>query len=434
MVDYLRAKEELLRRSLRFAADHRQPKLAARVLKWCCERGEGANTGLRILVLNSNKDGIAADAEESLGSHFSVIRWPAYLLKICARSFLGTRLDDVNLYLRNDLETETVKWQLREFFAAMWSHFQVHLPVDAVVTANFGFRWEQEFAAALEMTGTPFIVIQKENLNGITPTRWAFWESIYKSRGRFGGRKILTYNDVERRLEIASGIVAPERVSVTGMPRLDRMHSWRKEHAGRQSGSRNCVVFFSFDRRDKIAPGPEFAHLNWGSFCEETHRALFSLAVSRPDLHVVMKTKSQTQQYADFVEMMSKFGRIPPNLEIVTGGDPVQLIKDAGIVVGFNTTANLESLAAGKTVIVPRFGEALNEALQPFILDLGNAVEYSESPEDLKRRIEDHAARPAMIPSGLSPEVSEILKKWVGNHDGASGSRVLAAVRSEIGR
>jgi hypothetical protein len=428
------AKQEFLRRALRLAVNYRQPRVAARVLAWCSEREEGPDPGGRILVLNSKKDGIAADAEESLGSHFAIIRWPAYLVKLCSRSFLLEALDDPNLYLRNDPNTETSKRELRDFLKVTWSHFRKHLPVDAVITANFGFRWEQEFAAALEASGTPFIVIQKENLNGITPARWAYWETVYKRRGRFAGRKILTYNDLERRLEIASGVVAPERVSVTGMPRLDRMHAWRKEHAGGQAGSDNSVLFFSFDRRDKIAPGPEFAHLSWGNFCEDTHRAIFSLARARPDLHVVMKTKSQTQQYLDIMQMIDVLGPVPPNLRILSGGDPVELIKEARIVVGFNTTANLESLAAGKPVIVPRFGEALADELQPFILNLGNAVEYADSPEDLKARLEDHLSRSAVIPSELNPAVSEILREWVGNDDGVAGPRVLAAVCDEIAR
>jgi hypothetical protein len=218
------------------------------------------------------------------------------------------------------------------------------------------------------------------------------------------------------------------------MPRLDRMHAWRKEHAGGQAGSDNSVLFFSFDRRDKIAPGPEFAHLSWGNFCEDTHRAIFSLARARPDLHVVMKTKSQTQQYLDIMQMIDVLGPVPPNLRILSGGDPVELIKEARIVVGFNTTANLESLAAGKPVIVPRFGEALADELQPFILNLGNAVEYADSPEDLKARLEDHLSRSAVIPSELNPAVSEILREWVGNDDGVAGPRVLAAVCDEIAR
>ena len=434
MPEYSRLKEHFLRRALQLAVDRRRPRLAARILAWSCEPGGGQPGGARILVLNANKDGIAADAEESLASEFSIVRWPAHVVKICARSFLGAALDDVNLYLRADAETHRLRRRLQEFFVATWKYFQEIAPVDAAITANFGFRWEQEFAAALEASGTPFIVIQKENLNGITRPRWAYWETIYKRRGRFSGRKILTYNDVERQLEIASGVASPDRIVVTGMPRLDRMHSWRREHASEEAGPQNSVVFFSFDRRDKIAPGPEYSHLSWGAFCKDTHAAVLALARSHPELRVVIKTKSQTQQYADFTKLIAELGPVPANVEILTGGDPVDLIKNARVVVGFNTTANLEALAAGKPVIVPRFGEALNETLQAFILNLGNAVEYAESPQDLIARIEGRLASPATILGELNQEVSEILRKWVGNEDGAAGPRVLAAVRDEIAR
>src|SRR3546814_15663031 len=42
-----------------------------------------------------------------------------------------------------------------------------------------------------------------------------YWFSLYKMRrGRFTGRKILVYNDLERKLEISSGVAAPENIEI----------------------------------------------------------------------------------------------------------------------------------------------------------------------------------------------------------------------------
>ena len=67
-------------------------------------------------------------------------------------------------------------------------------------------------------------------------------------------------------------------------------------------------------------------------------------------------------------------------------------------MVGFNTTALIEALALGKPVIVPRYGEAKDPDLQKFIIDLGDAVEYADSPRELRRWSRSLRTNPPMPP------------------------------------
>ena len=159
---------------------------------------------------------------------------------------------------------------------------------------------------------------------------------------------------------------------------------------------------------------------------------MIALAAENPSIQVTIKTKSQTAQRVDIMSVLQQHDLSLPNLRIVSGGDPTELIKDAHVVVGFNTTALLEALAAGKRVIFPRFSEATADALQPFILDLGNAVEYAESGDDLKQRIKSCLSKTEEVPFDLPVSTTAILKKWVGNDDGLASKRVLAAVKATL--
>ena len=123
---------------------------------------------------------------------------------------------------------------------------------------------------------------------------------------------------------------------------------------------------------------------------------------------------------------------LPPNLSVVTSGDPFDLIVRSHVVVGFNTTGLLEAVAAGKVVIVPSFGEACEEERQDLIVDFGEAVEYARSPEAFKTMIADHAGRPRPIPAELPQGTKRVLRHWTGNDDGRAGSRVVEAVREEV--
>jgi hypothetical protein len=103
-------------------------------------------------------------------------------------------------------------------------------------------------------------------------------------------------------------------------------------------------------------------------------------------------------------------------------------------VIGFNSTALLEALAAGKPVIVPDFGEARDPAMSDLVIDLGDAVQKAKSPDDLKRLVCLQIDSPTNVPEQLSPTAAKTLRDWVGNDDGGAGQRVLDAVKDKIRR
>ena len=123
---------------------------------------------------------------------------------------------------------------------------------------------------------------------------------------------------------------------------------------------------------------------------------------------------------------------LPSNLRLITSGDPFELVADSKVVVGFNTSGLLEALAAGKPVVVPWFGEATDPTMGPHIINLGEAVDYGRSQDELIAHICRHADTPAEVPAEINTETAAALKEWSGNEDGASGRRVREAILAEI--
>jgi glycosyltransferase involved in cell wall biosynthesis len=392
----------------------------------------------RLLILNSGKDEFFQDIEASFpeGSDFEPVYWPSYALGCIADEILAPSLRHNN-YITTNPDAEQSKLRYRSFLKRLWKHHQAAYRIDAVIGANFGYRIQREFATALESAGTPFIVVQKENLNASGPARRAVWHRIYKEkRGPFGGRKILVYNDIERDLEVSSGIIDAQNVVVTGMPRLDKLHQWRRDNAGpaKNIGTPQ-VLFFAFARNEKLPQvqqvGSDVVGRDWGSFWEQTHRAILALARENPDIRIVVKTKGNARQDAATYQTLQS-GELPANLKIVSGGDARDLITESHVVIGFNTTGLLEAIAIGKPVITPRFGEACDETMREFILDLGDAVDYADSPQQIVEKACTYARKPPETPLTLSGQVARTLKYWLGNDDGKAGQRVLDVVRIEI--
>ena len=158
-------------------------------------------------------------------------------------------------YLTNDPAVETAKTKYRRFLYALWRYYRFLRPVDAVVSPNFGYSLQRELAAALEMHGTPFVVMQKENLNAATEERQRVWHSVYKEgRGKFGGRKILVYNEMERDLEVASGVIesgARRNCRHAAARPLSPLAARARRDPQTNAGAAK-VLFFFFSRSDKL--------------------------------------------------------------------------------------------------------------------------------------------------------------------------------------
>jgi hypothetical protein len=101
-------------------------------------------------------------------------------------------------------------------------------------------------------------------------------------------------------------------------------------------------------------------------------------------------------------------------------------------VCGFNSTALLEALAAGRPVVQPRFAEAAYVEQRRFSVDLGPAVTYAGSPEELAAMLAETALRREPTPEALPAASLGALEEWVGNTDGRAGRRTADAILSDI--
>ncbi len=437
----------------RWAAKLRLAAPAAALLSLAIEKpaNAGGSEGVRLLILA--KQGLFEDAGSAFGDDSRFQLWHLDMVEIKAfkamvSAFLPPQVDDYN-YVSEVPEIIAAKADYRAFAEQVMSRLQARFRFAAIITANFAYYAEREVAAALEDLDVPFIVLHKESLK--SPGRVDFFSDIYRQRrGPFGGRRILVYNEIEQAVQLAAGIVAAERLTVTGMPRLDRIHRWRHQAAGGQKGSGpGQVLFFSFSAKTGLpriarklgfgVPGglepfaDERDDWNWNELLAACHRAAVALARDNPEIRVVVKSKPTPTEVAAMEHALAAAGPRPTNLSTVSGGDPLALILASDAVFGFNSTALFEAIAAGKPLVVPRFAEAAEAALQPYIVDLEEAVEYAASEADLVLRLRAHALAPQPPVAELPAAHAALLQKWTGNADGRASERVAEAVLAEAG-
>jgi hypothetical protein len=403
----------------------------------------------RINVLILKKEGFTEDILSSIGAkpYFNIYVGNRRAFKVLAAGILHRAIDDNNYYI-NSAAAQASKSAYRNFLKRTWTKLSYLKKFDVVLSGNFGYYAERELAAALEGLGVPFITLHKENVK--SPGRVDFFIHHYRNRrGPFLGRKILVYNDIERQVQLSSGVISDDRVIVTGMPRLDRAHHWRQANKSAENSNHEPqVLFFSFRQRtglpmisrkpragiagnkEKIGRGID--ELHWNEFFRQCHQAILILARENPEIKVVIKAKGAVRELTALNKMLGSQQSLPPNLKIVVGGDPFELLTQSHVVCGFNTTGIIEALALGKPVVEPLFAEALDEKMQPYIIDLEDAVEYAKAPDQLISLLRSHALERTSTPGDLSPSVNRMLKKWVGNTDGLAGERVCDALVNEV--
>ena len=434
--------------ALQASARLNRPRLAAMLMMPAFRTVKPAKSADARTVVILPKEGFTEDMMAALADAdgVRVVALPRIVVKLLAAPFLPYFIDDNN-YASCGAEYDEAKLRYRRFWVAVLTLLRRFKRIDAVISGNFSYAAERALASAMEDIGLSFIALHKENLK--TPGRVEFFERVYRERrGPFTGRKILVYNQVERDLQIRAGVAAPERIDITGMPRLDRLHAWRRAHAG--SAQANRILFFVFSpatgmpriARKGETPGAVRyedeeegdGDISLRALCDQTCQAVLEVAQKNPDIEIVVKSKGRRR---DLDETARLFGfrseaELPPNIRIVHGGDVLPLIAQASVVCGFNSTALLEAVAAGKSIVMPWFAEAQMPEVLLYVMDLREVGIAASSPQSLADALVRVARNPRPVPAQLDTAAQDALRYWTGNADGNATERAREAILREV--
>ena len=446
----------------RYPVDRLITALAASNLPWATARlvrllitrvsitanSQDASTKASRRVLLLPRRGFTDDILTTLSTipSLDVIALKRRRLKAIASAFLPKEIDDNN-YVVNSSSTKAAMRAYRDFLCQFWQALDPSRRINAVLSGNFGYYAEQEFAAALESLGVPFIALHKEN--SWSPGNQSFWEAVYRERrAPFRGRRILVYSPIERDLQLRAGVVDRDRIEVTGMPRLDVVHRWRQSNVGLVP--KPTVLFASFLPEvgmpflSKTTQAPSSGcsladqevsrTMSLTTLCRSVHRAILKLAIENPNMTILIKTKGRERDRMGLAKLLgiAEEGDLPANAQVIHGGSPLPAIAQASVVCGLHSTLLLEALAAGRPVIVPWYAEALNPEIRRYLFDLGPAVLRAASADEFVERVRSVAQAQAPVPATLPPETQKFLREWVGNDDGKASERAAAAILRTI--
>ena len=396
-----------------------------------------AGTGTKYRVLAIEKAIFVDDISDTFGNaeNYTAYGLPRAVLKSLALGILPSEICHDDRYLADHDAAREAKLKYRRVCSNVWQHLKARAKYDAIVTGNWAYWAEREWAMALKDAGDPFIVLHKEGIKppAINKMLLAYHNEV---RTPFQGSRMIVYQEEEYRHQLAGKFVTQDRLAIGGIPRIDELHNWRKRAAAKQvhaCDSRPLILVLAL-LPSKHLPSHYFgAHqMSWASLSRELVACTEQAARAEPNAQFIIRPRPA--ELAEYRALVTDTWQIElPDNVMIDATDPIQrVLQSSWAVVGLNTTSLLEAIAIGKPVIEPRFCEAAEPQYRDYIIDLMQATLTAATPEELVALMVKHARTRPQVPPTLSESAKSSLMRWTGNPDGRAVERILEVITSDI--
>lgn len=323
----------------------------------------------------------------------------------------------------------------RYLFAARRVLHRIYMtfPFDGIISPSDTIFYLRAWVEAVHELGLPFIVLQKET--AISP-----YTMNEDARGigqslPFIGDLMLVCSEHHKQFWLNAGANG-NKIVVTGQPRFDfysRQDLWQPREKIGFAVPANCpsILFFSYDLGAYSPDG--VAAPTWKQLRTETEEVLIGLA-QQGYYNVIVKPHPQQQgipAYRDHLRALAG-SQWDKTVQLVPGdSDARQLIVNANVVVGFQTTALFEALAAGKHVVYTFWSTPAHEFvadLLPFH-EMEGALTVACSPSDLKRLLLSMSESKLDV---QQPKRQSEVVKQLGPLDGHAAERCLKLIEEYV--
>ncbi len=298
-------------------------------------------------------------------------------------------------------------------------------PFDVIVLPSDAFFYVRTLPLAAHRLGIPVVVVQKETT--VSQATMETFSAEVAREAPFVSDFMTVCSERQREFWTRAG-ADPDRIEVTGQPRFDIYAS----SAPATHGSPDRVLFLTY-ALDAYVPGAgRGAGLHtWEQLREATETVLLD-KVRGGACEVVVKCHPQQNHRAETERLSRLAGPLWEHGVSLADADADtrELIVAANTVVGFQTTALFEAVAARRTAVYAAWGEAyerLRDGLIRFDSSPADCIRHADSPEMLDAMVGD------ATPSGGGQPCTAWAEEALGPIDGQATDRVAARLATVAG-
>lgn len=378
------------------------------------------SAGYPVVVIDHNFiQDIEALRDVSSTEQTNIIRIPYesfYLLAGCY--FCEDSRDGSYLAEEIQLPREQYNKMLRRLFL-VWRPKKF---ITVFVCPSDSFFWIREIIALLHENMIPCVVVDKEGT--ISPHSMEHHSRQIVERYPFISDRILVWSERQSEFWQRTGVAA-EQIRIVGQPRSDfffNTSAWLPRFS-LPGGNKPLILFFTFET-DAYAPTPGY-HI-WRDLRDDIDESIVTLAKRFPEKVFVVKTHPQQQDRLSVERKFTVAGL--QNIVVCHGAELSRhLIVHAAVVIGFQTTALIEAMLAGKRVVYAEWSRAVfanRHHLIPFHEAKG--IDIVDSQQEFDGLLEEMLSCGDFLPSNDSLAARKpFVDIYIPNADGNASRRVL---------
>jgi hypothetical protein len=338
----------------------------------------------------------------------------------------------------NEPHIATARLRYADWLVRDVERLYLESPFDVFVLPSDTFFYVRALPAAAHRLGIPVVVVQKETT--ISPATMDVFSRELRTEAPFVSDFMTVCSERQRSFWMRAGAES-DRIEVTGQPRFDIYASRRS----RSPSAQKRQVLFLTNELDAYVPGvgQGMGLHTWEPLRDATETALFD-AVRHGSCTVLVKIHPQQNHRNESARIMRRAGDLwhhgvdvaPPD------ADTRELIVAADAVVGFQSTALYEAVAAARPVIYAAWGEEYERfrtGLIPFDQASPACVHHATSFEELSAMLKSElpasgTACTAWYEEALGPVDGHATDRVTRRLISIAGASVPTARREELER
>lgn len=298
-----------------------------------------------------------------------------------------------------------------------------------IVTPSDLYYWLREFVGVSREKGVNTIVLDKEGI--ISPHYFEYHSKKIKNLFPPISDQFIVWSDRQKAFWRKVGVL-DDKIEVIGQPRSDLLFKLEKSSLNVfESESNPLIVFFTYFTNAYIPPELEREKgLSWKDLRHSTHTQIRKLADKYSNVNIVVKCHPQQLDSDEIKE----FFRGKSNIKVLLGAKSSnQLLINADLVIGFQSTSMIESVLLGKPTIYTFYSkdvEEFQEGILPF--HKYNAFEVVRSERELYEKVSFYINNNFDYKPDKHAR-QELLNTYLKQVDGQVGKKVIKFLEEYIG-